>query len=127
MVRLLVAATCAAAFGLIAAGAPDDRGVTVTSRESDRRVDVTIDGRPFTAYIYPTTLEKPVLYPIRSADGTLVTRGYPLDPRPGERTDHPHHVGHWFNHGDVNGYDFWGHSSETPAARVRARRSFFIG
>src|SRR5262249_17050066 len=27
-----------------------------------------------------------------------------------------HHVGHWFNYGDVNGYDFWGHSDETPAA-----------
>jgi hypothetical protein len=98
-----------------ALNAPDD-GVVVVSRPSDRRVDVSIDGRPFTSYIYPTTLQKPVLYPIRSAGGLLVTRGYPLQPRPGERTDHPHHVGHWFNHGDVNGYDFWGHSDETPAA-----------
>jgi hypothetical protein len=24
-------------------------------------------------------------------------------------------VGHWFNYGDVNGYDFWGNSTETPA------------
>jgi hypothetical protein len=56
------------------------------------------------------------LYPIRSAAGTVVTRGFPLEPRPGERADHPHHVGHWFNYGDVNGYDFWGHSYETPAA-----------
>jgi hypothetical protein len=88
--------------------------VTVASHPAERRVDVEIGGQPFTSYIYPTTLEKPVLYPIRSARGTVITRGFPLEPRPGERADHPHHVGHWFNYGDVNGYDFWGHSSATP-------------
>ena len=36
---------------------------------------------------------KPILYPIRTARGTIVTRGFPLDPRPGERVDHPHQVG----------------------------------
>jgi hypothetical protein len=96
---------------------PNDRPVVVTERPEARRVDVSIDGRPFTSYIYPTSLEKPVLYPIQSARGRLVTRGFPLEPRAGERTDHPHHVGHWFNYGDVNGYDFWGHSTETPAAQ----------
>jgi hypothetical protein len=96
----------------------DDRAVTVVDRPADRRVDVLIGGQPFTSYIYPDTLQKPVLYPIRSAAGAVVTRGYPLEPRPGERADHPHHVGHWFNYGDVNGYDFWGHSSETPAANM---------
>ena len=90
-------------------------GVSVVSRAADRRVDISIDGQPFTSYIYPQSLEKPVLYPIRSAAGLIVTRGYPLEPRPGERADHPHHVGHWFNYGDVNGYDFWGNSSETAA------------
>src|SRR5512132_1004600 len=90
-------------------------GVSVVSRPADRRVDISIDGQPFTSYLYPQSFEKPVLYPIRSAAGVVVTRGYPLEPRPGEHTDHPHHVGHWFNYGDVNGYDFWGNSSETPA------------
>jgi hypothetical protein len=97
-------------------GAGDDQKVTVVDRPADRRVDVMIDGKPFTAYMYPGSLQKPVLYPIRSAGGLVVTRGYPLEPRPGERADHPHHVGHWFNYGDVNGFDFWGHSDETPAA-----------
>jgi hypothetical protein len=105
-------AACAAAVSIAAQS--NGHGVTVIDRGADRRVDVLIDGKPFTSYIYPTTLQKPVLYPIRSAAGMLITRGYPLDPRPGERTDHPHHVGHWFNYGDVNGYDFWGHSDATP-------------
>ena len=88
--------------------------VQVISNEAARRVDVTIDGKPFTSYIWPTSLKKPVLYPLRSAKGTIVTRGFPLDPRKGERVDHPHHVGMWFNHGDVNGLDFWNNSDAIP-------------
>jgi len=111
-VMVVTAATSALAWR---ASAPDTHGVAVTNRPAERRVDISIDGQPFTSYIYPQSFEKPVLYPIRSAAGLLITRGYPLDPRPGERADHPHHVGHWFNYGDVNGYDFWGNSSETAA------------
>ena len=59
-----------------------------------------------------------MLYPIRTAAGTLVTRGFPLEPRPRERVDHPHHVGLWFNHGDVNGLDFWNNSDDIPADRA---------
>jgi len=84
--------------------------VEVVPNEAARRVDVLVDGQPFTAYIYPTTLKKPVLYPLRTASGKAITRGFPLEPRPGERVDHPHHVGLWFNYGDVNGLDFWNNS-----------------
>jgi hypothetical protein len=96
----------------------DKKGTQVVPNESARRVDVTIDGEPFTSYIYPDALKKPVLYPIRTAHGTPVTRGFPLEPRAGERVDHPHHVGLWFNHGDVNGLDFWNNSDDIPAARA---------
>jgi hypothetical protein len=91
-------------------------GVEVTVNEAAKRVDVTIDGKPFTSYIWPSTLKKPVLYPLRTAKGTIVTRGFPLDPRKGERVDHPHHVGLWLNHGDVNGLDFWNNSDAIKAA-----------
>jgi hypothetical protein len=94
------------------------KGTQVVANEASRRVDITIDGKPFTSYIWPDTIKKPVLYPIRTANGTLVTRGFPLDPRPGERVDHPHHVGLWFNHGDVNGLDFWNNSDDIPADRA---------
>ena len=101
----------------VTTGAAEDKGVAVTVKESERRVDVIVDGQPFTAYIWPTSLKKPVLYPIRTAKGTLVTRGFPLEPRPNERVDHPHHVGLWFNYGDVNGIDFWNNSDAIPAER----------
>src|SRR5438445_288794 len=98
---------------LAAAGAS---GVQVVPNEAQRRVDVIIDGRPFTSYIWPTTLKKPVLYPLRTAKGTIVTRGWPLDPRPGEHVDHPHHVGLWLNYENVNGLDFWNNSDAIKPA-----------
>lgn len=82
--------------------------VQVLPDPANRKVDIIINGQPFTSYIYPTTLKKPVLFPLRTAEGTIVTRSFP--PGPGERTDHPHHVGLWFNYGNVNGIDFWNNS-----------------
>jgi len=88
---------------------PSDR-VSVKVDEQDRRVDISIDGEAFTSYIWPAKLAKPVLYPLRTAKGTIVTRGYPLEPLPGERVDHPHHAGMWLNYENVNGIDFWNNS-----------------
>jgi hypothetical protein len=84
--------------------------IRVIPNETERRVDILIDGKPFTSYMWPERLAKPVLYPLRTAKGTVVTRGFPLEPRPGERVDHPHHAGLWFNYGNVNGFDFWNNS-----------------
>jgi hypothetical protein len=91
--------------------------VRVSVNEAARRVDVFAGKEPFTSYIYPERLKKPVLYPLRTPKGTLVTRGFPLDPRPGERVDHPHHVGLWMNYGDVSGVDFWNNSDTLPAGQ----------
>ncbi len=97
-------------FVAAASASTSAKGVQVTANEAQRRVDITIDGKLFTSYIWPTTLKKPVLYPLITDSGITVTRGFPLEPRPGERVDHPHHVGLWFNYGNVNGFDFWNNS-----------------
>ena len=91
------------------------KAVSFVTDEKKNKVDVFIDGKLFTSYIYPADLDKPVLYPIYSAKGSVITRGFPRDPRAGERVDHPHHVGLWFNFGDVNGLDFWNNSYAIPA------------
>ncbi len=96
------------------------KGVQVIADEAQRRVDITIDGEPFTSYVWPTTLEKPVLYPLTAEGGIEVSRGYPLAPREGERKDHPHHAGMWFNYGNVNGFDFW-NNSDAIAADARPK------
>jgi hypothetical protein len=103
------------AVSLMATTAFAQKGVQVKTDEASRRVDVTIDGQPFTSYLWPDAndpkaLKKPVLYPILDSDGVTVTRGYPLAPRPHERVDHPHHAGLWFNYGNANGFDFWNNS-----------------
>ncbi|MCR4824191.1 MAG: PmoA family protein [Bacteroidales bacterium] len=85
--------------------------------DAARKVDVNINGAYFTSYIYPTDMEKQSLWPILSASGKEITRGFPLAPRAFESTDHPHHVGLWFNFGDVNGLDFWNNSYAIPAER----------
>ena len=110
-----IASLVACALAMTSAQTPR---IQVVANEAGRRVDVIIDGKPFTSYIYPTTLKKPTLFPLRTAKGTVVTRGFPLEPRPGERVDHPHHVGLWLNHGDVNGLDFWNNSDAIPAAQA---------
>jgi len=102
-----------------------ERGVRVVKNEASRRVDVFVDGQPFTSYIWPESLTKPVLYPLRTAQGTIVTRGFPLNPRPGERVDHPHHVGLWFDYGNVNGVDFW-NSSTSLAPEQRKKMGTIV-
>ena len=100
--------------------APPAKGVTITTNAAAHRVDIAIDGAPFTSYLWATNQRKPVLYPIIAPDGTTVTRGYPFATRPGERVDHPHHAGLWFNYSNVNGFDFWNNSDAIkPADRHR--------
>lgn len=91
--------------------------VKIALHEDRQSIDIYMEGELFTSYIYPSTIKKPVLYPIRAADGAPVTRGYPLDPKPGERIDHPHHIGLWLNYGNVNGLDFWNNSDAIDPAR----------
>jgi len=110
-----IASLALAAFTLSAQAA-----VKVTPDESHQRVDITIDGTPFTSYVWPSTLKKPTLYPLIAPGGVEVTRGYPLAPREGERTDHPHHAGMWFNYGNVDNFDFWNNSDAIkPADRAK--------
>src|SRR5437868_5778584 len=119
MRRILAVVAIGGASGRSGAQAAGPNYVQVVPNEAERRVDVLVGGKPFTSYIYPTSLKKPVLYPLRTGSGVVVTRGYPLEPRPGERVDHPHHAGLWFNSGDVNGLDLWNNSTAINAADAR--------
>ena len=76
----------------------------------NKKVEVHINGSLFTNYMYQSELPKPVLFPLKTVSGKTLTRGFPIEPKTGERIDHPHHMGHWFNYGDVNGLDFWNNS-----------------
>ncbi|MEJ7767537.1 MAG: PmoA family protein [Chitinophagaceae bacterium] len=83
-------------------------------KAKDQKINIFVGGKLFSAYMYSAKIDKPVLYPLQTASGTVLSRGFPLNPRPNERTDHPHHIGIWFNYGDVNGLDFWNNSYAIP-------------
>ncbi|MDX1984894.1 MAG: PmoA family protein [Bryobacteraceae bacterium] len=80
----------------------------VKIEQQDGRISVEINGKPFTSLWTGADLRKPFLHPLISASGKIVTRRWPMETVEGEPKDHPHHRGLWFNHGDVNGIDFWG-------------------
>lgn len=94
------------------------QNLPVSFKSTKTSVDVQIGGKPFTSYFFPgqDVLKKAVLFPLISAKGTTITRGYPMAPRPGERVDHPHHVGMWLNYEDVNGFDYWNNSTNIIAS-----------
>ena len=75
-----------------------------------KRVEVRVDGQPFTEYV-PDDGPKPYLFPIFGPSGASMTRAYPMKKVEGEKLDHPHHRSLWFTHGSVNKVDFW---SEAP-------------
>lgn len=82
------------------------------------RVAVTIDGKLFTALVADKEARKLYLHPVTSASGKRVTRGFPMDPGPGESTDHAHQRGVWIGAEHVNGLDFW--ENETSYNNPRA-------
>jgi hypothetical protein len=97
------------------ATAQKNQPVKIIRSATENKIDVQIGGKLFTSFLFPDSLEKPVLYPVYTASGTTVTRGFPLNPQPGDPTDHPHHIGIWFNFENVNGLDFWNNSYAIPA------------
>lgn len=62
---------------------------------------------------------KPYFYPVIGPTGEGLTRGYPMDPKPDEDEDHPHHRSVYFGHRDVNGIDLW---SETGLKSNKVRQ-----
>lgn len=99
---------------LLFAQCTGQEAIELKANEAERKVDVLIDGKLFTSYIYPENVKKPVLWPVYSPEGNMLTRSYPMVNKEGDRTDHPHHVGVWLNYGDVNGLDFWNNSEAIP-------------
>ena len=61
---------------------------------------IRINGQLFTRYLIDAG-PKPYCWPVLSADGTEVTRAFPMKKIESEKHDHPHQRSWWFTHGDV--------------------------
>jgi Family of unknown function (DUF6807) len=87
-------------------------GEPVDFKRSGDHVEVTMGGQAFTTYCFDAGVAKPYLFPLRSAKGIIVTRGFPMVSNiPGEDRDEPHQRALYFAHGDINGLDFWGEAA----------------
>jgi len=85
----------------------------VEVQRKDKQIEVTVGGKPFTTYYFDPAVAKPYLMPLRSAQGTIVTRGYPVgnEVPPGSERDksfEPHQRPLYFAHGNIDSLDFWG-------------------
>jgi len=99
--------------GLLLASTATAAGDAVELQRKGDRVDVLIRGRPFTTYFFPSEVTKPYLQPLRSAQGTILTRDFPvgntIPPQHlKDRSLEPHQRPMFFGHGDIDGIDFWG-------------------
>jgi hypothetical protein len=107
------------AFGLALSPTALHAQQPVDLRRTGDTISVTIGGKPLGDYYFGPDSPKPYFSPLRSAQGTIVTRGWPMvKDIPGESHDHPHHRGMFFAHGDINGIDFWGESAPALAAQT---------
>jgi len=83
-------------------------------KKNDTSVEVTLDGQPFATYIFDSGF-KPIIWPIIGPTGKEMTRAWPLrKDDPTEKTDHVHQKSFWFDHGDVDGIDFWAETAADP-------------
>jgi Family of unknown function (DUF6807) len=88
--------------------APDvQQAAEISFHEVPGRVEIRIDGRPFSNFCCGSEWSQPFLHPLQTVSGISVTRGYPVEQIEGESQDHPWHHGLWYTHGDINGVDFW--------------------
>src|SRR2546422_2037392 len=88
------------------------RGEPVDLQHHGYQIDILIGGRLFTTYYFNPVAAKPYFFPLRSAQGTVVTRSFPMVTNiPGEDHDEPHQRAMYFAHGDINGFDFWGEAA----------------
>ncbi|MEX0323702.1 MAG: PmoA family protein [Puniceicoccaceae bacterium] len=74
------------------------------SFEIEEKADAVViksDGKLVTRYLFKE--RRPVFFPFIGPAGQSMTREWPLNPDSGkpESTDHVHHAGIWFAHGDV--------------------------
>lgn len=103
----LVASTSLCVASIQAAESSQEKTSKFVAKPTEQGVEVTIDDAPFATYLIRSG-HQPVIWPIVGPGGQAMTRQYPFAAKlPSEKDDHPHHRSLWFNHGAVNGADFW--------------------
>ncbi|QGJ71617.1 Methane oxygenase PmoA [Planctomycetales bacterium 10988] len=77
-----------------------------TVDKTEHGVTVKLGEYPFAKYDIVSG-PKPFVWPIYGPGGVEMTRAYPMEDRPGESQDHPHHRSLWIGQELVNGVNYW--------------------
>ena len=122
---------CLLAVALLLSAVALAQSPNVQLKEGKYQIDVTINGKPFTSYLHTPDPDrkifaagilqtKPVLHPVHSPSGLVMTRAYPFAEVQGESRDHPHHMGIYFTMDRVgsDANDFWG-NSKNPLPAIK--------
>lgn len=109
MLLAIAALLCVCSFALSASE-------PVAFKRSGYHIDVLVGGKVFTTYYFDPAVAKPYFQPLRSAEGTIVTRNFPNgDKVPPEHLNdpdlEPHQRPMYFGHGNIDGIDFWGEAA----------------
>jgi len=97
-----------------AKSSPD--GQAVTLKQLEDKIDIAIDGKAFTSYVFapkkagPYVLRRPYFFPVCGPGQITMTRPFPMvqeDLPENVSRDHPHHTSIYVAHGAVNGVDNW--------------------
>jgi hypothetical protein len=89
-------------------------GTDIKFVQDANKIDVISGDKLLTTYRYGSELTKPILYPVNSPSGVLLTRHFPFEIIPGESNDHPHHMGIFFAYDKVNTTGFWNNRISPP-------------
>ncbi len=90
----------------------------LTLVEAKDKIDVVSRGKVLTSFWYANELTKPILYPVFTAAGVKLTRGFPYEQVEGESSDHPHHTGIFFSYDLVNKEGFWNNATTPPQIKI---------
>jgi len=77
--------------------------VKLVDKSADKTITVLVDGHEFTQYLMKPEQPKPYFFPVRGADGTVLSR--PIQGK--GQGDHPHHKGIWVAIDEVDNIKFW--------------------
>jgi len=102
------------ACGLLALGLASAAmaAAPVEMKRGADQIEVIIGGKPFTTYYFLKDVVKPYLMPLQTPAGVVVSRPFPVRndvsmANPKDDSFEPHQRPLYFDHGDIDGVDFW--------------------
>lgn len=101
----------------------------VALKRGEKRIEVTVGGRPFTTYYFDDVVAKPYLMPLRTASGIVISRDFPVvnTVTPADektRSFEPHQRPLYFGHGNIDGLNFWAEKAFDPYYHGHSQQAY---